>query len=107
MRRSLIGKRMPAKRNYNRRVSYVGSLSSVTKKLSKTPIIKAPIAVIKEKENKIEVQTIMNLKTQEIFALSFDDFRSFILTINTKSLRKKMCMRISTMILIDFKTKIA
>ena len=96
---------MPAKRNYNRRVSYVGSLSSVTKKLSKTPIIKAPIAVIKENKNKTEVQTSMNLKMQEILALSFDDFWSFILTMNTKRLRKKMCIRISSMILIDLKAK--
>ena len=102
----MIGKRMPAKRNYVRRVSTFGLPISVTKKLSKTPIIKAPIAVIKENKNKTEVQTSMNLKMQEILALSFDDFWSFILTMNTKRLRKKMCIRISSMILIDLKAKI-
>jgi hypothetical protein len=65
---------MPAKRNYTLRNSTFGSPISVTKKLSKTPIIKAPIAVIKENKNNTEVQISMNLKTQEILALSFDDF---------------------------------
>jgi len=74
MRRSFIGKRMPAKRNYVCRVSSFIGPSLLTKKLSKTPIIKAPIAVIKENKNKTEVQTSMDLKTQEILALSLDDF---------------------------------